>query len=58
VLSAIGPRPIEVSGATPDELAENAFKATQPLTTHLLPPPYRKRMVRVEVRRLAESLTP
>jgi 4-hydroxybenzoyl-CoA reductase subunit beta len=56
VLSAIGPRPIEVSGTTPEELAENAYKATQPLTTHLLPPPYRKRMVRVEVRRAAEKL--
>lgn len=56
VLSAIGPRPIEVRGATPEELAEVAFKATQPLTTHLLPPPYRKRMVKVEVRRAAEAL--
>lgn len=56
VLSAIGPTPLEVSGATPAELAENAFKASQPLATHLLAPPYRKRMVRVEVRRTAEAL--
>ncbi len=56
VLSAIGPQPIEVSGSTIEALAENAFKATQPLSTHNLPPPYRKRMVRVEVRRAAEAL--
>lgn len=56
VLSAIGPQPIEVVGESPEELAENAFKATQPLTTHALPPPYRKRMVRVEVRRAAQAL--
>ena len=56
VLSAIGPQPIEVTGGTPEELAENAYKATQPLATHNLPPPYRKRMVRVEVRRAAEAL--
>jgi 4-hydroxybenzoyl-CoA reductase subunit beta len=56
VLSAVGPRPLEVEAATPGDLAEAAFKATQPLTTHLLAPPYRKRMVRVEVRRTAESL--
>lgn len=56
VISAIGPRPIAVEGTSAMELAEAAFKSTQPLTTHLLPPPYRKRMVRVEVRRLAEAL--
>lgn len=56
VLSAIGPQPIEVEGPTPEDLAEAAYKATQPLTTHALPPPYRKRMVRVEVRRLAQGL--
>lgn len=57
VLSAIGPRPIEVVGTSPVELSEAAFKAAQPLTTHALAPPYRKRMVRVEVRRAAESLS-
>jgi 4-hydroxybenzoyl-CoA reductase subunit beta len=56
VISAIGPKPIVVEGADPTALAEAAFKACQPLTTHLLAPPYRKRMVRVEVRRTAESL--
>lgn len=56
VLSAIGPRPIVVEGEDPATLAENAFRATQPLATHLLAAPYRKRMVRVEVRRAAEAL--
>ena len=56
VLSAIGPRPIEVEGSTPEALAEAAFKASQPLSTHLQPSTWRKRMVRVEVRRAAEQL--
>lgn len=56
VISALGPRPACVEGGTADELAENAYKSALPLTTHLLPPPYRKRMVRVEVRRAAEAL--
>lgn len=56
VVSAVGPRPIEVSGVTPEALADAAFAATQPLGTHLPPAPWRKKMVRVEVRRAAESL--
>lgn len=56
VLSALGPRPTYVEGENPEDLAENAYKHALPLTTHLLPPPYRKRMVRVEVRRAAEAL--
>lgn len=58
VLSAVGPRPIEVEGEDAATLAENAFRLTQPLATHLLAPPYRKRMVRVEVCRAAEALGP
>ena len=56
VVSAVGPRPIEVRGATPEALAEAAFLAVQPLGTHLPPAPWRKKMVRVEVRRAAEGL--
>lgn len=56
VVSAVGPRPIEVSGATPDLLADAAFAAVQPLGTHLQPATWRKKLVRVEVRRAAESL--
>lgn len=56
VISAVGPQPILVTGATPDLLADAAFSAAQPLGTHLQPSPWRKKMVRVEVRRAAEGL--
>ncbi|MFZ5477731.1 MAG: FAD binding domain-containing protein [Myxococcota bacterium] len=56
VVSAVGPEPVEVRGASPAELAEAAFRAVQPLATHLQPATWRKKMVRVEVRRAAESL--
>jgi 4-hydroxybenzoyl-CoA reductase subunit beta len=56
VISAVGPRPIEVSGGTPELLADAAFAAVQPLGTHLQPAPWRKKLVRVEVRRAAEAL--
>jgi 4-hydroxybenzoyl-CoA reductase subunit beta len=56
VVSAVGPRPIEVTGRTPDEVAEAAYEACQPLSTHLANVPWRKKMVRVEVRRAAEAL--
>jgi len=56
VVSSVGSAPVEVAGATPEELADAAFRAVQPLATHLLPAPYRKKMVRVEVRRAAEAL--
>ncbi|MDP2311762.1 MAG: FAD binding domain-containing protein [Pseudomonadota bacterium] len=56
VVSAVGPRPIEVAGDTPEALADAAFAAVQPLGTHLQPAPWRKKMVRVEVRRAAEAL--
>lgn len=55
VLSAIGPRPIEVR-APAEELPEAAFKAAQPLTTHAPAVPWRKKMVRVEVRRALAEL--
>lgn len=56
VIGAVAPSPVEVSGADPESLAEAAWAAVQPLSTHLVPATYRKRMVRVEVRRAAESL--
>lgn len=56
VVSAVGSAPVEVTGSSAEDLAESAFRAVQPLATHLLPAPYRKKMVRVEVRRAAESL--
>lgn len=56
VISAVGPRPIAVHGEDPVALAEAAFRAVQPLSTHAPPVPWRKRMVRVEVRRAAEVL--
>lgn len=55
VLSAVGPRPIRVE-APVAELPQACFEAVQPLSTHASPPPWRKRMVRVEVRRALESL--
>ncbi len=56
VLSAIGPRPIEVRAPTLAELPEAAFSAVQPLGTHLVAATWRKRMVRVEVRRAVDDL--
>lgn len=56
VLSAVGPVPIRVQGASADALAEAAFAAVQPLATHLQPATWRKKMVRVEVRRAAATL--
>lgn len=56
VVSAVGPSPIEVSGESAEELAEAAFRAVQPLGTHAPAPTWRKKVLRVEVRRAAESL--
>jgi 4-hydroxybenzoyl-CoA reductase subunit beta len=56
VISATGPRPVEVHGRSAVELAEAAYSAVQPLGTHLASVPWRKKMVRVEVRRAAEAL--
>lgn len=56
VVSAVGPQPIEVAAETAEGLAEAAFAGVQPLSTHLVPAPYRKRMIRVEVRRAAAGL--
>lgn len=56
VISCTGPSPIEVRAENPVELAEAAFKAVQPLATHAPAVPWRKKLVRVEVRRAAEGL--
>ncbi len=56
VISGTGPRLVEVSGASVEALAEAAHDAVQPLGTHLENVPWRKAMVRVEVRRAADSL--
>lgn len=56
VISATGPRPVEVWGTDPVSLAEEAWRRVQPLSTHSPPAIWRKKMVRVEVRRAAEAL--
>lgn len=63
VISAVGPRPIEVpapwqafSERRVDELAEAAYRYVQPLSTHTWPATWRKKMVRVEVRRALRAL--
>ena len=56
VLSALGPRPVEVVADRLDDLPEAAWAAARPLPTHLTPAPWRKHMARVEVRRAIEAL--
>lgn len=56
VVSAVGPRPIEVAAATPEALAEAAHAAVHPLATHLHPVPWRRALVRIEVLRAANAL--
>jgi 4-hydroxybenzoyl-CoA reductase subunit beta len=56
VVSAVGPAPIEVQGESPEDLAEAAYRSVQPLGTHAPAPTWRKKVLRVEVRRAAESL--
>lgn len=55
VISAIGPRPVEVVAATPEALAEAAHASVHPLATHLHPVPWRRALVRVEVLRAAQG---
>ncbi len=56
VVSAVGPRPIEVAAATPEALAEAAHEAVRPLGTHLHPVPWRRALVRIEVLRAVNGL--
>ncbi len=63
-LSALGPRPIEISGISesiaqskPKEAAEIAWSQAFPLPTHQWSTPWRKKMVRVEVARALAELS-
>lgn len=62
VVSSVGPRPVELSGVAEawgqggaDAVAEVAYKQVSPLSTHVWPATWRKKMVRVEVRRALEA---
>ncbi|MCB9793126.1 MAG: FAD binding domain-containing protein [Alphaproteobacteria bacterium] len=64
VLSALGPRPIEVEGVSEaiaagelQAAADIAYKQAFPLSTHTWPSTWRKKMVKVEVRRGLEGLS-
>ncbi|MSQ01718.1 MAG: 4-hydroxybenzoyl-CoA reductase subunit beta [Myxococcales bacterium] len=56
VLSAVGPRPVEVSGATAEALVDAAMAAVQPLATHQQAVPWRRKMVKVELMRAIGEL--
>ncbi len=56
VISAVASSPLFVEAEDPTALAEAAFRASQPLSTHLPAATWRKRMVRVEVARAAAAL--
>ncbi len=51
VISAVGPAPITVSAPDALALEDAAYAAVQPLATHLPAATWRKKLVRVEVRR-------
>lgn len=53
VLSSVSSAPVFVEAGSAADLAEAAFKACQPLSTHMPPATWRKKMVRVEVARAA-----
>ena len=64
VLSALGPRPIEVSNISEsiaksehEEAAEIAWSQAFPMPTHQWSTPWRKKMVRVEVGRALAELS-
>ncbi len=59
IISSLGPAPVRLdfdSGSSPESIADAAYKQAFPLTTHFASAPWRKRMVRVEVRRTLEAL--
>ncbi len=56
VISAVGPRPIEVSGATAEALVDAAMAVVQPLATHQQAVPWRRKMVKVELMRAVSGL--
>lgn len=51
VLSALGPRPVEIVAEDAEDLPEIGWGAARPLGTHAAPATWRKAMVRVELRR-------
>ena len=55
VVSAIGPRPFEVTVDNADDLPEATWQESRPLPTHAMASPWRKHMVRVEVRRALQA---
>lgn len=64
IVSAVGPQPIEVEGVGEllaageiERAAEVAYKQIFPLATHVWSSTWRKKMVRVEVRRALESIS-
>lgn len=57
VLSALGPRPVEVHADRAEELPELAWRAARPLNTHVVSTTWRKHMARVEVRRALTELS-
>ena len=56
VLSALGPSPLLVQAAAGEDLAERAWAAAHPLSTHAISTTWRKHMVRIEVRRALAAL--
>jgi 4-hydroxybenzoyl-CoA reductase subunit beta len=60
VLSALGPAPVRIdfaAGTTHDAIAEQAYVKANPLATHFAASTWRKRMVRVEVRRALDAMS-
>ncbi len=57
VISAVGPRPIEVRVDNAQDLVEAAMAVTKPLNTHIMSTSWRRQMVEVEVRRALEATT-
>lgn len=56
VISGVGPAPVEVRAAEPNELVTQALNSVHPLGTHLSSPSWRRRMVAVELRRATAAL--
>jgi len=64
IVSAVGPKPIEVEGVSEllaagerERAAEVAYKQIFPLATHTWSSTWRKKMIRVEVRRALEAIS-
>lgn len=57
VISALGPSPVAVHVDRLDDLAQAAWKASNPLSTHAWASTWRKHMVRIEVARAVAQLS-